>query len=88
MAAGVIVLEAALSSLNFGIRLPTASWGSLLASTFGNLFNFNPLGGGASFYRLSNWPLVWPSVALFLTVLCLALVSDGLRSALNPRGDI
>ena len=46
MAASVIVLEAALSSLNFGIRLPTASWGSLLSSTFGNLFNFNPLGGG------------------------------------------
>jgi ABC-type dipeptide/oligopeptide/nickel transport system permease subunit len=88
MAASVIVLEAALSSLNFGIRLPTASWGSLLSSTFGNLFNFNPLSGGAtSFYRLSNWPLVWPSIALFLTVLCLALVSDGLRSALNPKGD-
>jgi len=88
MAATVIVLEAALSSLNFGIRLPTASWGSLLSSTFGNLFNFNPLSGGAtSFYRVSNWPLVWPSVALFLTVLCLALVSDGLRSALNPRSD-
>ena len=83
LAASVIVLEAALSSLNFGIRLPTASWGSLLSSTFGNLFNFNPFAGSAGVITLSNWPLVWPSVALFITVLCLALVSDGLRSALG-----
>ena len=87
MAATVIVLEAALSSLNFGIRLPTASWGSLLSATFGNLFNFNPYSGAAGYYQLSNWPLVWPSVALFLTVLCLALISDGLRSALGPGGE-
>ena len=83
LAASVIVLEAALSSLNFGIRLPTASWGSLLASTFGNLFNFNPFAGTAGVITLSNWPLVWPSLAVFITVLCLALVSDGLRSALG-----
>jgi ABC-type dipeptide/oligopeptide/nickel transport system permease subunit len=35
----------------------------------------------------SNWPLVWPSVALFVTVLCLALIGDGLPSALDPRGE-
>ncbi len=87
LAASVIVLEAALSSLNFGIRLPTASWGSLLSATFGNLFNFNPFAGSAGVITLSNWPLVWPSVALFITVLCLALVSDGLRSALSPGRD-
>jgi peptide/nickel transport system permease protein len=85
VAAGVIVLEAALSALNFGVRLPTASWGSLLGSNFGTLLNYNPYGtadtGGLS---LSSWPLVWPSVALFVTVLSLSLLSDGLRNAIDP----
>jgi len=31
--------------------------------------------------------MLWPSLALFLTVLCLALVGDGLRNALDPRGE-
>ena len=35
--AGVIVLEASLSVLNFGVRLGTASWGSMLAQSWGTL---------------------------------------------------
>jgi ABC-type dipeptide/oligopeptide/nickel transport system permease subunit len=30
---------------------------------------------------------VAPSLALFLTILCLAVIGDGLRSALDPRGE-
>ncbi len=87
--AGVIVLEASLSALNFGIRLPTASWGTLLASSWGTLLNFNPQGSATSdyVYPKSAWVLVWPGVALFVTVVCLALIGDGLRAALDPRGD-
>ena len=81
--AGAIVLEASLSALNFGVRLPTSSWGSLLSSSFGTLLNPN----GATNILHSNWPLVWPSIALFLTVICLALVGDGLRRALDPRAE-
>jgi ABC-type dipeptide/oligopeptide/nickel transport system permease subunit len=89
VAAGVIVLEASLSILNFGVRLGTASWGSLLAQSWGTLLTYNPNQGiGGSFtYGTSTLLKTAPSVALFLTVLCLALVGDGLRSALDPRGE-
>ena len=83
VAASVIVLEASLSALNFGVHLPTASWGSLLSSSYGTLLN--PYGASSATH--SNWPLVWPSVALFLTVLSLTLVGDGLRRALDPQAE-
>jgi peptide/nickel transport system permease protein len=86
--AGVIVLEAALSALNFGVKLPTPSWGNLLGSNFGSILNFDPFNDSSTgAYVTSNWTLVWPSLALFLTVLFLSLVSDGLRTAVDPRGE-
>jgi peptide/nickel transport system permease protein len=88
VAAGVIVLEASLSVLNFGVRLGTASWGSLLAQAWGTLLTYNPNRGiGGGLYGTSTLLKAAPSVALFLTVLSLALIGDGLRSALDPRGD-
>jgi peptide/nickel transport system permease protein len=88
VAASVIVLEAALSALNFGIKLPTPSWGNLLGSTVGSILNYNPFASSTTAsYEQSNWPIVWPSVGLFLTVLCLSLISDGLRNAVDPRSD-
>ena len=86
VAAGVIILEASLSVLNFGLRLGTASWGSLLAQSWGTLLNF----GGTALDTGIGYPTpmllkVAPSLAIFLTVLCLALIGDGLRSVLDPR---
>jgi ABC-type dipeptide/oligopeptide/nickel transport system permease subunit len=87
VSAGVIVLEASLSVLNFGVRLGTPSWGSMLAQAWGTLLNYNPNQGsliaGAS-SQIVRWA---PATALFLTVLCLALVGDGLRNALDPRSE-
>ena len=76
--------------LNFGVRLGTASWGTLLAQAWGTLLTFNPnigVGGVGTAYSTSTLLKAAPSVALFLTVLCLALIGDGLRSALDPRGE-
>ena len=88
VAAGVIVLEASLSVLGFGLRLGTASWGSLLANTWGTLLNFGrPSNDFGLPYPAPTLLKVAPSLALFLTVLCLALIGDGLRSALDPRGE-
>lgn len=90
VAAGVVILEAALSVLNFGVRLGTASWGSLLSDAWGSLLVFNPRYDprNASYFQpRSAWLMLWPSLALFLTVLCLALVGDALRNALDPRGE-
>jgi len=87
VAAGAIILEASLSVLNFGVRLGTASWGSLLAQAYGTLLNSNPLQDTGLPYP-TPWLLkLAPSLALFLTVLCLALIGDGLRTALDPRGE-
>jgi peptide/nickel transport system permease protein len=87
VSAGVIVLEASLSVLNFGVRLGTPSWGSMLAQAWGTLLNYNP-NQGSLIAGASNEIVRWaPAAALFLTVLCLALVGDGLRNALDPRSE-
>ena len=83
--AGVIILEASLSVLNFGVRLGTASWGSMLAQSWGTLLNYNPNQGSLISGASSTLVKTAPAAALFVTVLCLALVGDGLRSALDPR---
>ena len=69
---GIILLEASLSFLGFGIQRPTPAWGSMLA-------------GGRDFLR--NYPhiAISPGVMIFLTVLAFNLVGDGLRDALDPR---
>jgi peptide/nickel transport system permease protein len=88
VAAGVIILEASLSVLNFGVRLGTASWGSMLAQAWGTLLVAGqPMMDNGLPYPVATLLKVAPSLALFLTVLCLALIGDGLRSALDSRGE-
>ena len=67
-----ILGEAGLSFLGVGVQPPTASWGQML-STAGNFFQNDPMF------------LVWPGMALFLTVLSFNLFGDGLRDALDPK---
>ena len=71
MVASAILLEAALSFLGLGDP-NTMSWGFMI-------------GQGRSVIRLAWWMSVFPGVALFLTVLALNLVGEGLTDALNPR---
>ena len=71
-----ILLEAALSYLGVGIRPPTASWGQMISDAS------NYLTPPAAW-----WYMVFPGVALLLTVLAFNLLGDGLLDALNPRGD-
>jgi peptide/nickel transport system permease protein len=67
-----ILFEAALSYLGVGIRPPTASWGQMLAAA-------TPI------YNTAWWYMVFPGIALVLTVLAFNLLGDGLQDALNPR---
>jgi peptide/nickel transport system permease protein len=69
-----ILLEAALSYLGVGIRPPTASWGQMISDA-------TPI------FNTAWWYMVFPGVALVLTVLAFNLVGDGLLDALNPRGE-
>jgi ABC-type dipeptide/oligopeptide/nickel transport system permease subunit len=67
-----ILLEAALSFLGVGIRPPTASWGQMIADA-------TPI------FNTAWWYMVFPGVALLLTVLAFNLLGDGLHDALNPK---
>jgi peptide/nickel transport system permease protein len=71
-----ILLEAGLSFLGVGVRPPTASWGQMISDAS------NYLAPPAAW-----WYMVFPGVALILTVLAFNLVGDGLLDALNPRGE-
>ena len=68
----IILIESALSFLGLGILPPTPSWGNMLSNA-------------ASYFNLAWWLVVSPGLMIFLTVLCLYLIGDGLRDALDPR---
>ncbi len=70
--ATVILGEAGLSFLGIGIKLPTPSWGNLLADA-------------PNFYTTQPWLMVWPGLAILLTTLAFNLFGDGLRDAFDPR---
>jgi ABC-type dipeptide/oligopeptide/nickel transport system permease subunit len=69
---GIILYESALSFLGLGILPPTPSWGNMLTNAASNLSR-------------GPWLVYGPGAAIFLTVLCLYLLGDGLRDALDPR---
>jgi peptide/nickel transport system permease protein len=68
----IIIIEGALSFLGLGIAPPAPSWGNMIAE------------GQAS---LSATPMlvIWPSLALFVTVLAFNLLGDALRSQWSSR---
>jgi peptide/nickel transport system permease protein len=68
----LILTESALSFLGLGIQPPTPSWGNMLTNAASDLSH-------------GPWLVYGPGAAIFLTVLCLYLVGDGLRDALDPR---
>lgn len=71
--ASAILAESALSFLGFGVALPTPSWGSILAV--------------AREFIDAWWLVVFPGVAIFLTVAAFNLIGDRLRDVLDPKGD-
>jgi peptide/nickel transport system permease protein len=77
-----IMLEVGVSFLNAGIKLPTASWGSLLGQTWGSIINPNPYNPAT----VQPWLTISPSLAIFLTVFALNQFGEGLREAIDPRG--
>jgi peptide/nickel transport system permease protein len=70
--ATAIIAEAALSFLGLGQQPPAPSWGSMLNAA-------------QRFLTSAPWMAIWPGLAIFLVVLSLNLVGDGLRDALDPR---
>lgn len=70
--ATVIILEASLSFLGFGVQPPTVTWGRMLAD-------------GRNYVATAWWLATFPGV--FITFLCLSLIflGDRLRDVLDPR---
>ncbi|MFM8290838.1 MAG: ABC transporter permease [Planctomycetia bacterium] len=69
--AAAILTESSLSFLGFGPPPPTASWGSILNDARSNLTMW--------------WLVVFPGLAIFLTVLAYNLVGEGLQESTDPR---
>ena len=67
-----VLFEAALSFLGVGVPPPRATWGGMLSDA-------------AQWYQIDPWFMVWPGLAIFVTVLAFNLFGDGLRDALDPR---
>lgn len=70
--ATAIIAEASLSFLGLGQQPPSPSWGSMLNTA-------------RAYMEQAPWMSLWPGVAIFLVVLGLNLMGDGLRDALDPR---
>lgn len=66
-----IIQEAGLSFLNFGIQQPTPSWGNLIYAA-------------QSHFTKYPWLAVFPGIAIFLTIVSVNYIGDGLRDAFDP----
>ncbi len=70
--ASAIITESALSFLGLGFPSDFPTWGRLLFD-------------GKDFIALTPTRVLWPGMAISLTVLCVNFIGDGLRDALDPR---
>ena len=75
--AEAILTEAALSYLGLGVQVPTPSWGNMLeAAKQVSILMYRP------------WIWIPPGFMIAITVLCINIMGDGLRDALDPRATI
>lgn len=70
--ASAIVAEAGLSYLGLGVQPPDPAWGSALRF-------------GQGYLTIAPWMSYYPGAAIFVTVLSINLLGDGLRDMLDPR---
>jgi peptide/nickel transport system permease protein len=68
----LIITEATLSYLGFGVRIPIPSWGNMLNEAY-------------QFYTQSWTYAFLPGFFIFMAALCFNLIGNGLRDALDPR---
>ena len=70
---GVILSEASLSFLGFGIPPPAPSWGGMLS------------GAGRTYMTQAPWLAIWPGLALAVVVYGVNMFGDAVRDLLDPR---
>jgi peptide/nickel transport system permease protein len=69
----MIISEATLSFLGFGVPPPTPSWGNMLS------------GPGRQYMYDATWMAMWPGIALAVAVYGLNMFGDAVRDLLDPR---
>ncbi|KKN36798.1 hypothetical protein LCGC14_0769980 [marine sediment metagenome] len=69
----VILVEASLSFLGFGIPPPAPSWGAMLS------------GSGRAYMYQAPWMVIWPGLALAIVVYGVNMFGDAVRDLLDPR---
>ena len=67
-----MLTEAGLSYLGLGVPIPTPSWGNMIQTAQGSM-------------ERDPWPVLIPSAVLFLTIVCLNLVGNGVRGVLTSE---
>jgi len=70
--ASAIIAESSLSYLGLGVQPPTPAWGSALRA-------------GQGYLTIAPWLSYAPGAAVFISVLSINLMGDGLRDMLDPR---
>ena len=70
---GVIIAEASLSFLGFGLPIEVPSWGGMLSRE------------GRRFMEVAPHLALWPGLCLTITVYCLNMLGDAMRDLLDPR---
>ncbi len=70
--ASSIVTESGLSFLGFGVQPPVPTWGNMLQAAQDQM-------------TTAPWTAVYPGLMIFLTVIAINYIGDGLRDALDPR---
>lgn len=70
--AGAILTEAGLSFLGLGVQPPDPSWGNIIME-------------GKAVLGVGWWVILFPGLAILITVLAFNLLGEGLRDVLNPR---
>jgi len=70
---GIILTEASLSFLGYGIPPPAPSWGGMLS------------GSGRENMFMAPWMAIWPGLALSIVVYGINMFGDALRDILDPR---
>ena len=70
--AHAILVASGLGFLGLGVQPPNPEWGTMLAD-------------GRQFLSVAGWVALFPGLAILVTTLCLNLIGEGLRDALDPR---
>jgi peptide/nickel transport system permease protein len=69
--ASAIITESGLSYLGFGVQPPTPTWGAILSTAQVHVFR-------------APWMAIYPGVMIFITVMTINYIGDGLRDAFDP----